>query len=121
MDCVVNYGYNNLSLSRILARVFSLKSTLLRIWVMWVNIVCVETGCIRYEKWAKENVLRVSCQKALPVRHSRKPAITICHDSSHSSHVQGTCFTSRESFSRAICENFFALYFALSLHTLSHT
>ena len=25
MDCVENYGYNNLTLSRIVARVFSLK------------------------------------------------------------------------------------------------
>ena len=44
-----------------------------------------------------------------------------CPDSSHSSHVLGTCFTSQEGFSQAICENFFALHFALRLHTLSHT
>ena len=34
MDCIENCGYNSLSLSRIVARVFSLKSTPLRIWVM---------------------------------------------------------------------------------------
>ena len=34
MDCIENCGYNCLSLSRIVARVFSLKSTPLRIWVM---------------------------------------------------------------------------------------
>ena len=27
MDCVENYGYNNLSFSRIVARVFALRST----------------------------------------------------------------------------------------------
>ena len=43
MDCVENYGYNNLSLSRVVARVFSLKSTPLRMWVMWIYIMCEET------------------------------------------------------------------------------
>ena len=43
IDCIENCRYNNLSLSRIVARVFSLKSTPLRMWVMWVYIVCVET------------------------------------------------------------------------------
>ena len=70
MDCVENCGYNNLSLSRIVARVFSLKSTPLRMWVMWVYIVCVETWCIRYDKLAKQNVSWVSRRKALPTRHS---------------------------------------------------
>ena len=43
MDGVENCGYNNLSLSKVVARVFSLKSTPFRMWVMWVYIVCVET------------------------------------------------------------------------------
>ena len=106
MDGVENCRYNNLSLSKVVARVFSLKGTPLRMWVIWVYIVCVETQCIKYDKLAKQNVSWVSHEKALPTRHSRKPAITICHDSSHSSHVQGTCFISREGFSRATCENF---------------
>ena len=88
---------------------------------MWVYIVCVGTWCIRYDKLAKQNVLRVSRGKALPVRHLRKPAVTICHNSSHSSHMLNTCYTSRESFSWATCKNFFALHYALSLHTLFHT
>ena len=46
--------------------------------------------------------------------------MTICHDSSHSSHVLSTCFTSREGFLLATRENFFSLQFALSFHTLSH-
>ena len=60
MDCIENCEYNNLSLSRIVARVFSLKSTPQHLWVMWVYIVWLGTGCIRYDKLAKQNVLRVS-------------------------------------------------------------
>ena len=59
--------------------------------------------------------------KALPAKYSRKPAVTICHDSSHSSHVLSTGFTSREVLSRVTRENSFDLQFVLSLHTLSHT
>ena len=109
MDCVENCGYNNLSLSRVVVRVFSLKSTPQLMWVMGVYIVWVETRCIRYDKLAKQNVLRVSRGKALPTRHSRKPAVTICHDSLHCNHVLGTCFTSREGFSQATHKNFFCL------------
>ena len=124
MDCVENCGYNNLSLSRVVARVFSLKSTPFNMWimwVMWVYIVCVGTWCIRYDKLAKQNVSWVSRGKALPARHSQKLVITICYDSSHSSHVRSTCFTSREGSSRATRENFLALHFSLTFHTLSHT
>ena len=56
MDCVEKCGYNNLSLSRIVARVFSLKSTPQHMLVMWVYIVWVEIECIRYNKIAKQNV-----------------------------------------------------------------
>ena len=94
MDYVENCGYDNLSLSSVLARVFSLKSTPQHIWVMWVYIVWVEIWCIKYDKLAKQNVLWVSREKALLVRHSRKPAVTICHDSSHSSHVAGRLLAS---------------------------
>ena len=74
-----------------MARVFSLKNTPLNIWIMWAYIVCVETWCIRYDKIAKQNVVRVSREKASPTKHSQKPAVTICHDSSHSSHMLSTC------------------------------
>ena len=57
MGCVENYGYDNLSFSRVMTRVFSLKSTHLNMWVIWVYIVLVETWCIRYDKLAKQNVL----------------------------------------------------------------
>ena len=70
MDCVEDCGYDNLSLSRVMARVFSLKSIPLNIWVMWVYIVWVETQCIRYDKLAKQNVSQVSHGKALPARTS---------------------------------------------------
>ena len=92
-----------------MARVFSLKSTSQHIWVMWVYIVWVETWYIKYDKLAKQNVLWVSREKALPVRHLRKLAVTICHDSLHSSYVLSICFTSREGFSRATRENSFDL------------
>ena len=121
MDCVQNCGYNNLSLSRVVARVFFLKSTPQHLWVMWVYIEWLGTRCIRYDKLAKHNVLRVSREKALLARHSRNPTITICHGSSHSSHVLSTYFTLREGFSRATRKNFFALHFVLSLPTLSYT
>ena len=39
MDRVKNCGYNNLSLSKVMAKVFSLKSTPQHMWVMWVYIV----------------------------------------------------------------------------------
>ena len=69
MDYVENCGYDNLSLLRVMARVFSLKNTPLNIWVMWIHIMWVETWCIRYDKLAKQNVLPVSRRKALPARH----------------------------------------------------
>ena len=78
---------------------------------MWV-----ETWRIRYDKLTKQNVSRVSRKKALPTKHSQKPAVTFCHDSSHSSHVLSTCFTSREGFSRATRKNTFE-----SSHSFSHT
>ena len=43
MDCIEDCGYDNLSLSRIMARVFYLKNTSFNICVMWVYIVWVET------------------------------------------------------------------------------
>ena len=86
MDYVEDCGYDNLSLSRVMVRVFSLKSTHFNMWVMWVYIVWVETWCIKYDKMAKQNVSRISHGKALPTKHS----FTICHDSSHSSHVLST-------------------------------
>ena len=90
MDCVEDYGYDNLSLSRVMARVFSLKKTPFNMWVMWVYIVWVETWCIRYDKITKQNISWVSRGKALPMKHSRKQAVTICHDSLHFSHVLNT-------------------------------
>ena len=70
-----------------MARVFSLKITPLNMWVMIVYIVWVKTWCIKYDKIAKQNVLRVFREKALPAKYSRKPVVTSCHDSLHSSRV----------------------------------
>ena len=110
MDCVKDCGYDNLSLSRVVVRVvFSLKNTHQHMWVMWVCIVWVGTGCIIYDKLAKQNVSRAFREKALLTRHSRKPIVTICHDSSHSRHVLSTYFTSWEGYLRTTRENFFGL------------
>ena len=70
-----------------MARVFSLKSAPLNIWVMMVYIVWVKTWCIRYDKIAKQNVLRVSCGNALLAKYLWKSAVTNCHDSSHFNHM----------------------------------
>ena len=53
MDCVEDCGYDNLSLLRVMTRVFSLKNTPLYMWVIWVYIVWVETWCIKYDKMVK--------------------------------------------------------------------
>ena len=90
MNCVEDCGYDNLSLSRVMARIFSLKNTPFNIWVMLVYIVWVETWCIRYDKLAKQNISQVSRRKVLLARHWQKLAVNICHDSSHSSHVLNT-------------------------------
>ena len=77
MDYVEDCGYDNLSLSRVMARIFSLKTIPLNMWVMWVYIVWVyivwvKTWCIIYDKIAKQNISRVSRGKALPAKHSQK-------------------------------------------------
>ena len=56
--------------------------------------------------------------KALPVSYSWNTAISICPDSSHSSHLQGTCIISRDAYSWATSKNS-SLFNCLSLHTLS--
>ena len=118
MGCVENYGYNNLSLSRFVARVFLSESTLQHMWIMWVYIVWVGIGCIRYDKLVKQNVLWVSHGKALPARHSRIPAVTIYYDSSHFSQVLSACFT----FSRRLPTKTSLVFNCLkSSHSLTHT
>ena len=59
MDCVEDCGYDNLSLSRVMARVFSLKNTPFNMWVIMVYIVWVKTQWSRYVKIAKQKVSRV--------------------------------------------------------------
>ena len=56
---------------------FSLKSTPQHMWVMGVYIVWVQKVCIKYDSSAKQNVSQVSCEKALPARHSQKSAVFI--------------------------------------------
>ena len=97
---------------------FSLRSTPQHMWVMWVYIVWIRIECISIDSSTKQNVSQVSYGKALPARHSRNTAVSICSDSSHSSHVQGTCITSRDAYLQTTRENT-SVFNALSLHTLS--
>ena len=88
---------------------------------MWVYIVWIETRCVRYDKWAKQNVSRVSRGKA----YLRKLAVTICHDSSHFSHMLSICFTSRDLRKKATYElpakTCLVFNCLESSHSLSHT
>ena len=95
---------------------FSLKSTPQLLWVMIVYIVWVQKMCIRQENLVKQNVLLVSRGKALPASYLRNTTISIYLDSSHSSHVQGTCIISRDAQSQATRENS-SVFNCLSLHT----
>ena len=102
-----------------MARVFSLKSTFLNMWVMMVYIVWVTTQQSRYAKIAKQKVLRVFRGKALPPKYLQKLAVMTLH-------IPVMCcahgFTWQEVFSRATRENSFNLQCCLeSLHSLSHT
>ena len=101
---------------------FSLRSTPQHMCVMGVYIVWVQIVCIRNDSSVKQNVSRVSRGKALPMRHSRKPVVSILSWLLHSSHVQGTCFTLQEAYSRATCENNFSLQLPwVFTHTHTHT
>ena len=97
---------------------FSLRSSLHHLSVMWVYIVQAQKVCIRQYNLAEQNVSRVSRRKALPARYSQDTSVSIYTDSSHFSHVQGTCIFSRDAQSLDIenppCFN------NLSLRTLSH-
>ena len=122
MVCVEDCRYDNLSHSKLMAGVFSLKSTPLNMWIMWVYIVWIETWCIRYDKIAKQNVSRVSRGKALLAKYLQKPVVTICHDSSHFSHVLSTWL----HFGGSLLVSYLRklLWSSISLessHSLSHT
>ena len=100
---------------------FSFRSTPQQMWVMGVYIVWVEIVCIKYDRLVKQNVSRVSRRKALPVRHLRKPAVTILSwlfafqsCAGHMLHFVG-------KFLASYSWKLLALHFALSLHTLSPT
>ena len=102
-----------------MARVFSLKSTHLNMWVMMVYIVWMKTQWSRYAKIVKQNVSRVSRGKVLPMKYLRKPAVMTLR-------IPVICcahgFTSRDIFARATRENSFDLQCCLeSSHSLTHT
>ena len=100
---------------------FSLRSTPYHLWVTWVYIVWVQKVCIRQYSLAEQNVSRVSRGKTLPTRYSQDTAISICTDSSHFSHVQGICITSRDARLQDTHESLFSLQQIESSHSLSIT
>ena len=80
---------------------FSLKSTPQHMWVMGVYIVWVRIECARNDNLTKQNVSRVSRGKALPARHTRKPAVSILSRlfkfqscAGHMHHFMGSFLTS---------------------------
>ena len=85
---------------------------------MWVYIVQVQKVCIKQDNLAKQNFSRVSRRKALPMSQLQNTVVSICPDSSHSNHVQGTCIISQDAQSQATRENSF-VFNCLNLHTLS--
>ena len=98
---------------------FSLRSSLSHQWVIWVYIMRVQKVYIRQYRLAKQNVMRVSHRKALPAKYSQDIAVSICTDSLHFNHVQGTCIFSWDAQLRDTRENL-PFFNSLSLHTLSH-
>ena len=98
---------------------FSLRSTPQHIWVMGVYIVWVQIVCIRNDSSAKQNVSRVSREKALPAKHSWKPAVSILswllafQSCAGHMHYFAGCLLASYPWKH------FSLQFALSLHTLS--
>ena len=80
---------------------FSLRSSLQQLWIMWVyimwvHIVWVQKVSIRQYRLAEQNISWVSRKKALLARYLQNTVVSICPDSSHSSHVQGTCVILRD-------------------------
>ena len=71
--------------------------------------------------YIQQNVSQVSCEKALPANYLRNIVVSICPDSSHSSHVQGTCIISRDAQSRATRKNYSVFNLLESSHFLSFT
>ena len=67
MDCVENYGYDNLSLSRVMVRVFSLKSTPHNSWLMRVYIVWIKNLIKQHNFFPN----RQFCKLALLAKHSQ--------------------------------------------------
>ena len=98
---------------------FFLRSTPQHLWVIGVYIVWVKKVCIKYDSSTKQNVSRVSCGKALPERHSRKPVVSILSwlfafqsCAGHMLHFAGSLLTS-------YLQNMLQSSIVFSLHTLS--
>ena len=102
---------------------FSFRSTPQHMWIMGVYIVWVQIVCIRNDNLVKQNVSRVSREKALPVKHLRKPAVSILSwlfafqsCVGHMLHFAGSLLA---SYLQKQLQSSFAL--SLHTHSFSHT
>ena len=96
MDCVENCGYNNLSLSRFVSMVFSLKA----LFNIYGYIQCGQGhGVSNMTNWQNRIFRGYLAGRPYPRDTHENQLSPSCPNSSHSSHVLGICITSRESFS----------------------
>ena len=95
-NCVEKYGYNNLYLSRFVARVFSLKYSLTFIGNVGIYSVGIES-VYQIAQFGKTECFASVSREGLPASYLRTTAVSIYPDSSHSSHMQGTCIISRDA------------------------
>ena len=94
--CVEIYGYDNLYLSKFKARIFSWKHSSTFVGNMSIYSVGTES-VYQIAQSSKTKCFASVLREGLPASYSRNTTVSICTDSSHSSHVQGTYFTSRDA------------------------
>ena len=79
-----------------MARVFSLKHSLSFMGNVGIYSVGIESVNQITQSGNTECFASVS-REGIPTKYSRNTAVSICPDSSYSSHVQGTCIISRDA------------------------
>ena len=96
MDCVENCEYNNLSLSRFVSMIFSLKA----LFNICGYIQCGQgQGISNMTNWQNRIFRGYLAKRPYPRDTHENQLSPSCPNSSHSSYVLGICITSRESFS----------------------
>ena len=76
-----------------MARVFSLKHSSTFVGNVGIYSVDIES-VYQIAQFGKIKCFASVLQKGLPANYSRNTAVSICTDSSHSSHLQGICIIS---------------------------